>query len=90
MLSLFSCISSEQSTQICHQYQEQERQSPEAMSRSESAMFPFDKPESEDVWSSVLFALPVTASSSGSAGPLVGLKERLEDSCLLPEASSSF
>ena len=28
---------------------EQERQSQEAVSRSESAMFPFDKPESEDV-----------------------------------------
>ena len=44
-------------------------------------MFPFDKPESEDVWSSVLFELPVTASSSGTAGPLVGLEEGMEDSC---------
>ena len=61
---------------------EQERQSPEAVSRSESAMFPLDKPESENVWSSVLFELPVTASSSGSVGSLVGLEEGLEDSCL--------
>ena len=61
---------------------EQERQSLEAMSRSESAMFPFDKPESEDVWSSVLFELPATASSSGSAGPLVGLEEGLDNPSL--------
>ena len=61
---------------------EQERQSPEAMSRSELAMFPFDKPETEDVQSAVLFELPVTASSLGLAGSLVGLEEGLEDSCL--------
>ena len=60
----------------------QERQSLEAVSRSESAMFPLDKPESEDLWSPVLFELPVTASSLGLAGPLMGLKEGLEDSCL--------
>ena len=45
-------------------------------------MFPFDKPESEDVWSSVLFKLLATASSSGLVGPLMGLEEGLEDSCL--------
>ena len=61
---------------------EQERLSPEAASRSESAMFPLDNPESEDVWSPVLFGLPVTASSSGSVGFLMGLEEGLEDSCL--------
>ena len=61
---------------------EQERQSWEAISRSESAMFHFDKPESKDAWSSVLLELPVTASSSGSAGHLVGLEVGLEDSCL--------
>ena len=61
---------------------EQERQSLEAVSMMESAMFPFEKPESEDVWSSVVFELPVTDSPSGSTRPLVGLDERLEDSCL--------
>ena len=48
----------------------------------ESAMFPFDKPELEDVQSLVLFELPVATSSTELAGPLVGLEERLEDSCL--------
>ena len=61
---------------------EQERQSPEAMSRWESAMFPFDGPKTEDIWSSVLSELPVTALLSGSAGPLVGLEEGLKDCCL--------
>ena len=61
---------------------EQEMQSPEAVSRSDLTMFPLDKPGSEDVQSSVLFKLPVTASSSGSAGPLLGLEEGLEDSHL--------
>ena len=61
---------------------EQERQSSEAMFRSESTMFPFDEPESEDVWSSELFELPVTATSSGLAGPLVGVEEGQEDPCL--------
>ena len=61
---------------------QQERQFLEAMSRSESAMFPFGKPESEDVWSSVLFELLATALSSGSAEPLVGLEEGLDDSCI--------
>ena len=42
----------------------------------------FDEPESEDAWSLVLFELPVTVLSSDSAGPLVGLEEGLEDSCL--------
>ena len=55
----------------------QERQSLKAVSSSESTMFAFDKPEPEDVQSSVLFELPATALSSGLAGPLVGL----EDSC---------
>ena len=41
----------------------QERQSLEAVSRLESAMFPLDDPESEDVWSLVLFELFVTTSS---------------------------
>ena len=45
-------------------------------------MFPFDEPESEDSQSSVLFEIPLTASSSGLVGPLVGLEEGLEDSCL--------
>ena len=58
----------------------QERQSPEALSRSESVEFPLDKLESEDTWSPVLLELPA-ATSSGSAGPLVGLEEGLGDSC---------
>ena len=45
-------------------------------------MFPFDDPESEDVWFSVLFKLPATTSSLKSAGSLMGLEEGLEDSCL--------
>ena len=57
-------------------------QSPEAVSWLESAMFPFDEAESEDAQSSVLFELPVTASSSRLAWHLVGLQEGLEDSCL--------
>ena len=61
---------------------EQERQSLEAMCRSESAMFPFGEPESEDAQSSVLFELPMTTLSSGLAGHLVGLEKELEDSCL--------
>ena len=61
---------------------EQERQSPEAVSRSESAMFPLDDPKSEDVQSLVLFELPVTVSSSELARPLMGLEDGLEDSCL--------
>ena len=58
----------------------QERQFPEAVSRSESAMYPLDKPESEDVQSPVLFELPAAIPSSGSA--LVGLEGGLEDLCL--------
>ena len=70
---------------------EQERQSAEAVSRSESAMFPFDKPESEDVWSSVVFELPATTSSSASAGPLMALEEGLEGLLSLsPGAGFSF
>ena len=61
---------------------EQERQSPEAVSRSESAMFPLDEPESEDVWSLVLFVLPAITSSLVLARPLMELVEGLEDSCL--------
>ena len=61
---------------------EQERQSPEAVSKSESAMFPLDEPESEDVWSLVLFELPAAASSSGLARALMGPEGGLEDSCL--------
>ena len=58
---------------------EQERQSPEAVSRSESIMFPLDELESEDTWSPVHMELPA-AASSGSAGPLVRLYEGLGDS----------
>ena len=61
---------------------DQERQSLEVISRLESAMFPFDKPESEDVRSSVLLQVPVTDTSSGSTKCLVRLEEGLEDSCL--------
>ena len=43
-------------------------------------MFPLDEPESENVWSLVLFELPVTTSSSGWASSLMGLEEGLEDS----------
>ena len=68
----------------------QERQSLDAVSRSESAIFPLDKPESQDVQSSVFFRQPVTASSSGSAGPLMVLEEGLEDLFLSPRAGSSF
>ena len=52
---------------------EQERQSQDAVSMSESAMFPLDKPESEEVWSPVLFELPVNALSLGLAKTLMGL-----------------
>ena len=61
---------------------EQEKQSPEAVSKSESAIFPLDKPESEDVQSLVLFELPVAVLSSGSVRALVGLEWGIEDSCL--------
>ena len=61
---------------------EQERQSSAAVSSLESAMFPLDKPESEDVWSLVFLELPTTASSSGLARPLMRLEEGLEDFCL--------
>ena len=81
-LLLLFCISFVWSICIPHQYLQQERQSPEAVSRSESAMFPLDQPEPEDIQSSVLFELPVTASSLGSARPVMGLEEELEDSCL--------
>ena len=60
---------------------EQERQSPEAVSRLESTELPLDELESEDTQSPVLLGLPVTASLSGSAGPQVGLEEGLDDSC---------
>ena len=43
---------------------------------------PSDEPESEGVQSSVLFGLPVTALSLGSAGPPVGLGEGPGDFCL--------
>ena len=70
---------------------EYERQSEEAVSRSESAMFPFGGPECEGVQSLVFFELLVTALSSGSAGPLMGLEEGLENSLSLsPGASSGF
>ena len=62
---------------------EQERQCPEAVSRSESAMFPLDGPGSDDVWSLVFFRLPATDSSSGLTGPLMGLEEGLEDSFVI-------
>ena len=66
---------------------EQERQSLAAVSRSESAKFPLNKPESEDAWSLVLLELSTTAPLSGSASPPMGLKEGLDDShlcCLEP------
>ena len=44
---------------------EQERQSPEAVSKSESVMFPLDEPESEDVQSLVVFKLPTAIPSLG-------------------------
>ena len=55
----------------------QERQSPEAVSKSESTKFPLDELESEDAWSLVPLELPVAASSFGSASPLVGKEEGL-------------
>ena len=61
---------------------QQERQSPEAASRSKSAEFPLDELESEDAWSPVLLELPVTASSSGLASHPMGLEEGQEDSHL--------
>ena len=59
---------------------EQEKQSPEAVSRSESTELPLDELESEDTWSLVLLELPATTSSLGSASPPAGLEEGLEDS----------
>ena len=53
----------------------QVRQSPEALSKSESAMFPLDEPESKDAWYPVLFELPTATSSSGLARTLKGLDE---------------
>ena len=53
---------------------EQESQSPEAVSKSVSAMFPIDEPESKDVQSPVLFELPVAVPSLGSARALMGLE----------------
>ena len=68
---------------------EQDKQSVEVVSMLESTVFPFD--ESEDVQSSVLFELPATTSSSGSAGPLMELEEGLEDSLSLsPRAGPGF
>ena len=61
---------------------EQERQSPEAVSKSESAMFPLHEPDSEDVQCPVLLELPAAVPVSGSAGALMGLDGGLEDSCL--------
>ena len=60
---------------------EQERQSLEAVSKLQSAMFSLGDPESEDVPSPVLFELPAAASPSGLARALMGLGG-LEDSCL--------
>ena len=82
MLLLFFCVSFEWSLWIPHQYPCNRGSVPEAVSRSESAMFPLDEPESKNVWSPGLYELPATASSSGSARALMGLKEGLEDSCL--------
>ena len=61
---------------------EQEKQSPEPVSKSESPMFPLDEPESEDVQPLVLFELPVTIPLSGLVRALVGPRRGLEDSCL--------
>ena len=55
----------------------QDRQSLEAVSRPESTELPLEKLESVDTWCPVLLELPATASSLGSAGPLVGLGEGL-------------
>ena len=66
---------------------EQERQSSEAVSRLESTKHPLDDMESEDTWSLVVLELLATASSSGSASPLVGLVEGLGHShCCFPES----
>ena len=53
----------------------QERQSLEAVSRSESTELPFNEMESEDIQYLVVLGLPTTVSSSGSVGPLMGLEE---------------
>ena len=62
----------------------QERESPEVVSKSESTMFFFAEPESEDVQSSVLFELPAAIPPSGLVRDLIGLEGGLEDSCLHP------
>ena len=65
---------------------EQERQSPEAVPRPESTKHPLDELESEDTQSLALLGLPAATSSLESAGPPVGLEDRLEDShCGCPE-----
>ena len=70
---------------------EQERQSPEAVSKSEASMFPHDEPESEDAQSLVLFELPVAVPSSGLVGALMELEGWLEYSCLhCPELVSGI
>ena len=53
---------------------EQDKQSPEAVSKSDSAMFPLDEPESEEVQSPVLIELSVAIPSSGLVRVLVGLE----------------
>ena len=59
----------------------QEKQSPEAVSKSES-IIPLDESESADVCSLVLFELSMAVPSSGWVRALVGLEGGLEDPSL--------
>ena len=60
----------------------QEKQSPEAVPKLESAILSLDEPEFEDFQSLVLFQLPTAVPSSGLVRALGGLEGGLEDSCL--------
>ena len=58
-------------------------QSLEAVSMTESSMFPLGELESDEAWSPVLHGLSAAVLSSGSAMALVGLEWGLAGSCSL-------
>ena len=85
---LFSYTSYKLSSWISASVSEQEKQSPEVVSRSESAKLPLHEPKSwGHLVSSCSWALLTTASLLGLAGPPVGLEEGLGNSlCGCPES----
>ena len=82
MLLLFFCISFWAVCMDTLSVSKQERHSPEAVSKLESAMCPLDETEFEYVWSLVLFELPASILSSGLVRASMRLEGGLEDSCL--------